>query len=116
MMQTGGSIALVSSAAARIGLANHEAIAAAKGGINGLVLSAAATYAPRGIRRQRRRAGARPHSAHPTHHWPMRPRSRASIALCMRSVESVSLKRSLRASPGSSDPAQQRVTGQILRN
>jgi len=50
MTQTGGSIALVSSAAARIGLANHEAIAAAKGAINGLVLSAAATYAPRGIR------------------------------------------------------------------
>jgi NAD(P)-dependent dehydrogenase (short-subunit alcohol dehydrogenase family) len=50
MMQTGGSIALVSSAAARIGLANHEAIAAAKGAINGLVLSAAASYASRGIR------------------------------------------------------------------
>ena len=50
MMSTGGSIALVSSAAARIGLANHEAIAAAKGAIEGLVLSAAATYAPKGIR------------------------------------------------------------------
>jgi len=50
MTQTGGSIALVSSAASRIGLANHEAIAAAKGAINGLVLSAAATYGPRGIR------------------------------------------------------------------
>jgi 3-oxoacyl-[acyl-carrier protein] reductase len=48
--QTGGSIALVSSAASQIGLANHEAIAAAKGAINGLVLAAAATYAPRGIR------------------------------------------------------------------
>jgi NAD(P)-dependent dehydrogenase (short-subunit alcohol dehydrogenase family) len=31
-------------------LSNHEAIAAAKGAINGLVLSAAASYAPRGIR------------------------------------------------------------------
>ena len=50
MMPTGGAIALVSSAAARIGLANHEAIAAAKGAIEGLVLSAAATYAPKGIR------------------------------------------------------------------
>lgn len=50
MMETGGSIVLASSVAARIGLANHEAIAAAKGGINGLVLSAAATYAPRNIR------------------------------------------------------------------
>ena len=50
MQSTGGSIVLVSSAAARIGLANHEAIAAAKAGIIGLTLSAAATYGPRGIR------------------------------------------------------------------
>lgn len=50
MMNTGGSIVLMSSAAARIGLANHEAIAAAKAGVMGLTLSAAATYAPRGIR------------------------------------------------------------------
>lgn len=50
MQNTGGSIVLVSSAAARIGLANHEAIAAAKAGIIGLTLSAAATYGPRGIR------------------------------------------------------------------
>jgi 3-oxoacyl-[acyl-carrier protein] reductase len=49
-MNTGGSIVLVSSAAARIGLANHEAIAAAKAGVIGLTLSAAATYAARGIR------------------------------------------------------------------
>lgn len=50
MMQTGGSIILCSSAAARIGLANHEAIAAAKAGVIGLTLSAAATYAARNIR------------------------------------------------------------------
>lgn len=50
MRQTGGSIVLVSSAAARIGLANHEAIAAAKAGVIGLTLSAAATYATKGIR------------------------------------------------------------------
>ena len=50
MLNTGGSIVLVSSAAARIGLANHEAIAAAKAGVIGLTLSAAATYGPRGIR------------------------------------------------------------------
>jgi NAD(P)-dependent dehydrogenase (short-subunit alcohol dehydrogenase family) len=50
MMNTGGSIVLVSSAAARIGLANHEAIAAAKAGVIGLTLAAAATYASRGIR------------------------------------------------------------------
>lgn len=46
----GGSLVLMSSAAARVGLANHEAIAAAKAGVEGLALSAAATYAPRGVR------------------------------------------------------------------
>jgi NAD(P)-dependent dehydrogenase (short-subunit alcohol dehydrogenase family) len=46
----GGSIVLCASAAARVGMANHEAIAAAKGGVIGLTLSAAATYAPRNIR------------------------------------------------------------------
>jgi NAD(P)-dependent dehydrogenase (short-subunit alcohol dehydrogenase family) len=50
MMKTGGSIVLVSSAVARVGLANHEAIAAAKAGILGLALSAAASYTSRGIR------------------------------------------------------------------
>jgi NAD(P)-dependent dehydrogenase (short-subunit alcohol dehydrogenase family) len=50
MRKSGGSVVLMSSAAARIGLANHEAIAAAKAGVVGLALSAAATYAVRGIR------------------------------------------------------------------
>ncbi len=50
MLNAGGSIVLVSSAAARLGLANHEAIAAAKAGVVGLTLSAAATYGRRGIR------------------------------------------------------------------
>ncbi len=50
MKSGGGSIVLVSSAAARVGLANHEAIAAAKAGVIGLTLSAAATYAGSGIR------------------------------------------------------------------
>ena len=50
MMQTGGSIVLCSSAAARIGLPNHEAVAAAKAGVIGLMLSAAATYGGRNIR------------------------------------------------------------------
>lgn len=49
-MTAGGSVVLMSSAAARMGLANHDAIAAAKAGVIGLTLSAAATYAPRGIR------------------------------------------------------------------
>ena len=50
MLSSGGSVVLASTAAARIGLANHEAIAAAKGAVNGMVLAAAATYAPRSIR------------------------------------------------------------------
>ncbi len=50
MRASGGSIVLVSSAAAQIGLPNHEGIAAAKAGVEGLVRSAAATYASRGIR------------------------------------------------------------------
>ena len=50
MKGEGGSVVLVSSAAARVGLANHEAIAAAKAGIIGLVLSAAATYAKQKVR------------------------------------------------------------------
>lgn len=50
MLTSGGSIALVSTAAARTGFANHEAIAAAKAGVIGLTLAAAATYASYGIR------------------------------------------------------------------
>lgn len=50
MMKDGGSIVLVSSAVARTGLANHEAIAAAKAGVGGLVRSAAATYGARKVR------------------------------------------------------------------
>ena len=46
----GASVVLVSSAAARAGLPNHEAIAAAKAGVEGLARSAAATYASRGLR------------------------------------------------------------------
>ncbi len=49
-MKQGGSVVLVSSAAAMEGLANHEAIAAAKAGIIGLTLSAAATYASNNLR------------------------------------------------------------------
>ncbi|MEM1072221.1 MAG: SDR family oxidoreductase [Planctomycetota bacterium] len=50
MRSSGGSVVLMSSCAASVGLANHEAISAAKSGIEGLVRSAAATYASNGIR------------------------------------------------------------------
>jgi NAD(P)-dependent dehydrogenase (short-subunit alcohol dehydrogenase family) len=50
LMRNGGSIVLMTSAVARTGLKNHEAIAAAKGGVTGLMRAAAATYANRGVR------------------------------------------------------------------
>jgi 3-oxoacyl-[acyl-carrier protein] reductase len=46
----GGSILLFSTAAAQIGFANHDAIAAAKAGVEGLTRAAAASYASRKIR------------------------------------------------------------------
>ncbi len=48
--QAPGAAVLVSSVVAGIGVANHEAIAAAKAGVEGLVRSAAATYAGMGLR------------------------------------------------------------------
>ncbi len=50
MSENGGSIVLVASAAAQIGLQNHEAIATAKGAVIGLTRSAAATYARSKVR------------------------------------------------------------------
>ena len=49
-MKGGGSVVLTSTVAASTGLPNHEAIAAAKAGVEGLTRSAAATYAGRGLR------------------------------------------------------------------
>lgn len=49
-MTQGGSVVLISSCAAQVGLPNHEAIAAAKAGVEGLTRAAAATYAPRKLR------------------------------------------------------------------
>lgn len=49
-MSDGGSVVLISSAAALTGLANHDAISAAKAGIIGLALSSAATYAGQNLR------------------------------------------------------------------
>jgi 3-oxoacyl-[acyl-carrier protein] reductase len=50
MSRSGGSIVLMTSAAASVGLPSHEAIAAAKAGVAGLARSAAATYASKNIR------------------------------------------------------------------
>jgi NAD(P)-dependent dehydrogenase (short-subunit alcohol dehydrogenase family) len=50
MRRRRGSVVLFSSVAAQTGLPNHEAIAAAKGAVEGLVRSAAIGYARYGIR------------------------------------------------------------------
>jgi NAD(P)-dependent dehydrogenase (short-subunit alcohol dehydrogenase family) len=49
-MSNGGSVVFISSIAASIGISNHEAIAAAKAAVEGLVRSAACTYASKNIR------------------------------------------------------------------
>ncbi len=48
--QGAGAIVMVSSVAADAGLPSHEAIGAAKAGVEGLVRSAAASYASRNVR------------------------------------------------------------------
>jgi NAD(P)-dependent dehydrogenase (short-subunit alcohol dehydrogenase family) len=45
-----GTVIFVSTAAAQVGLPSHEAIAAAKAGLEGLVRSSAASYAARNVR------------------------------------------------------------------
>ena len=50
MRKNGGNFLFFSSAASSIGMANHEAISAAKGGVEAMVRSAAATYAKNNIR------------------------------------------------------------------
>lgn len=50
LSKTGGSIVLCASAAAEVGMTNHEAISAAKAGVIGLARSAAASLANRNIR------------------------------------------------------------------
>lgn len=50
LSKTGGAIVLLASAAAEIGMPNHESIGAAKAGVLGLARSAAASLANRNIR------------------------------------------------------------------
>lgn len=50
MNQKSGSVVVVSSVAGSKGLMNHEAISAAKGGLEAMIRSASVTYAKRGIR------------------------------------------------------------------
>ncbi len=50
MNQKSGNIVIISSVAGSKGLMNHEAISAAKGGLEAMIRSASVTYAKRGIR------------------------------------------------------------------
>ncbi|MFO1032486.1 MAG: SDR family oxidoreductase [Planctomycetota bacterium] len=50
LLPRGGSVVFCSSVAAELGLPNHEAIAAAKAGLQGLARALSATHARRGIR------------------------------------------------------------------
>ena len=50
MTQKSGSIVVISSVAGSKGLMNHEAISAAKGGLEAMIRSASVTYSKRGIR------------------------------------------------------------------
>lgn len=50
MRRGGGSVVLMSSCAAQVGLSNHEAVSAAKAGVEGLIRSAAASYAGSNLR------------------------------------------------------------------
>jgi 3-oxoacyl-[acyl-carrier protein] reductase len=50
MRKSGGTVVLISSAAGRLGLSNHDAVAAVKAGVIGLAMASAATYASKGIR------------------------------------------------------------------
>ena len=50
LSQGHGRMVFMSSVAGSLGLVNHEAISAAKGGVESMVRSAAATYANRGLR------------------------------------------------------------------
>ncbi|MCB0753246.1 MAG: SDR family oxidoreductase [Ignavibacteriae bacterium] len=50
MQNKNGSIVIISSVAGSKGLMNHEAISAAKGGLESMIRSASVTYAKKGIR------------------------------------------------------------------
>lgn len=50
MQSSGGSIVLASAAVGHLGLAHHDATAAAKAAVTGLALGAASTYSAENIR------------------------------------------------------------------
>jgi 3-oxoacyl-[acyl-carrier protein] reductase len=50
MMTEGGSIVLATAAISHMGAANHDIVAAAKGAVSSLAVSAASTYSAHNIR------------------------------------------------------------------
>ena len=111
-LQKGGSVVLISSAAAMTGFANHEAISAAKAGIVGLTLSAAATYASANIRFNAVAPGLTqtPLTAYLTHNDGARKYSESMHALGrLGKPEDVA-----RAIVFLLDPANDWITGQVL--
>lgn len=112
MQSSGGSIVLVSSAAAQVGLPNHEAIAAAKAGVIGLARAAAASYAPRGLRVNVVAPGlVRTPLAAPLLSSP----SREEVSIAMHPLRRLGEPEDVaRAIAWFLDPAQSWVTGQVL--
>lgn len=111
-LQKGGSVVLISSAAAMTGFANHEAISAAKAGIVGLTLSAAATYASANIRFNAVAPGLTqtPLTAYLTHNDGARKYSESMHALGrLGKPEDIA-----RAIMFLLDPANDWITGQVL--
>lgn len=113
MMATGGSMVFFSTVATGIGLANHEAIASAKAGVDGLVISAAATYAPKGIRVNAVAPGLTdtPLAARITGN-----EAALKVSIAMHPLGRIGNARDVAsAAAWLIDPAQGWVTGQILR-
>ena len=108
----GGSLVFCSSAVAKHGLANHEAIAAAKGGLSAMALSAAATYAPKNIRINCVAPGLT--------RTPMTAKITGSEGMLKASVSMHALKRIAEAKDIASaiefllDPENNFITGQVL--
>ena len=113
MMSGGGAFVFFSTVATGIGLANHEAIAAAKAGVDGLVISAATTYANKNIRVNAVAPGLTD--------TPLASRITSNEAALKASIGMHPLGRIGTPSDIASaaawlvDPAQSWVTGQILR-
>ncbi len=108
----GGSAVFVSSVVAGIGVAFHEAVAAAKGGLEALVQAAAATHARDSIRINAVRAGLMDSEA--ASHLLRNPQSRELAARQYPLGSLISPEEVARTLLFFLDPHQSQITGQIL--